>query len=243
MRSREYRRSLVTGMVAAMTLAGSARAQQPAAGDPLGQQLTALRQALAANQQALLHYAWIETTQMSYQGEVKSVQQMQCEYGPDGKVVKSPLATMPEDQSKPHGPLRRHIVDKKTAEIADYMDSVKVLTAEYVPPQPTRLQLAYQAGNASLSESPATGMVALAFKNYAQAGDALTLTFNDATKKMSSVNVNTWYKDPKGVVTLSVQFATLPDGTSYPNQSVLVAEAESVQIQITNSDYASQAAP
>lgn len=231
MRSRLSGYSLVGALVAAVACVGEAWAQ-----DPMQQQLAAIRQAMTANTEALHHYTWVETTQMSYKGEVKSVQQARCEYGPDSKVVKSPMGAPEQSQSKPRGPLRRHMVDKKTAEIAEYMDSVKILIGEYVPPQPPRLQLAFQAGNASMTPVP-PATVTFTFKNYAQAGDTLTLSFDQLVIKLTALDVSTWYKDPKGVITFSVQWATLPDGTSYPNQTVLVAEAENVKVTVTNSDY------
>jgi len=50
----------------------------------------------------------------------------------------------------------------------------------------------------------------LVFKDYAQPGDQMTLSFNTAAKKISSVNVNTYMDNPKDAVTLAVQMASLP---------------------------------
>ena len=224
-------RPFAGAMVFSMAFVGSAHAQ-----DPAGQQLAAIKQAMAVNQQALLHYTWIETTQMSYKGTVKSSQSAQCEYGPDGKVVKTPIGPPPPPPSKPPG-VRGKIAENKEDEIKAYMDSVKVLVGLYVPPDPEKLQLVYKAGNASLSSAPSSGTVSLIFKNYAQLGDALTLSFVEATKAISGVNVNTYLNDPKGVVTLSVQFATLADGTNHQSTTVLDATAQEVQVTVTNSDY------
>jgi len=43
--------------------------------------------------------------------------------------------------------------------------------------------------------------------------------------------------DPKDVVNLGVTFATLPDGISYPGQTVLDVTAKNMKVTITNSDY------
>ena len=65
----------------------------------------------------------------------------------------------------------------------------------------------------------------------------MTLSFNMATKKITSLNVNTWMDDPKDVVTLAVQFASLPDGTNYSQQSVLNATAKKLVVTTTSSNY------
>jgi hypothetical protein len=43
--------------------------------------------------------------------------------------------------------------------------------------------------------------------------------------------------DPKDVVTLAIQFASLPDSTNYVQQSVLNATAKKLIVTTTNSNY------
>jgi hypothetical protein len=43
--------------------------------------------------------------------------------------------------------------------------------------------------------------------------------------------------DPKDRVTLTVQMASLPDGTNYAQQTVLDATAKKLQVTTTNSNY------
>ena len=105
------------------------------------------------------------------------------------------------------------------------------------PPDPQKLDQAFKAGNASMSPNPSAQTVGLVFKNYAQSGDQLTLSFDAATKKVSSLNVNTYLDDPKDVVTLGVKMASLPDGTNYVQQTVLDATAKQLQVTTTNSNY------
>src|SRR6476620_12031034 len=74
-------------------------AQQPDGAAAKQEKLAALKQSLAKNQAALKQYAWIETTQISLKGEVKKQEQKQCQYGPDGKVQKTPIAGDAASQS------------------------------------------------------------------------------------------------------------------------------------------------
>ena len=116
-----------------------------------------------------------------------------------------------------------------------YMGQVKSLLGMYVPPNPQKMQAAFKAGNASIA--PASGAVNLVFKNYAQAGDQMTVTFDPAAKKVSHVDVNTYMDKPGDTVTLALNFASLPDGTNYVQQSVLNATAKQLVVTTTNSDY------
>jgi hypothetical protein len=99
------------------------------------------------------------------------------------------------------------------------------------------MEQAFKSGNASLNPNPAAQTVGIVFKNYAQSGDQMTLSFDTATKKVSALNVNTYLDDPKDVVTLAVKMASLPDGTNYVQQTVLDATAKQLQVTTTNSKY------
>jgi hypothetical protein len=65
----------------------------------------------------------------------------------------------------------------------------------------------------------------------------MTLSFDTAAKKISTVKIDTYLDDPKDAVTLAVQFASLPDNTNYVQQTVLDATAKNLVVTTTNSDY------
>ena len=186
---------------------------QTGAGADLQQKVAAVKQSVAENQQKLHQYQWTETTQLTLKGDAKPPTQATCQYGPDGKVQKTPLGAPPAPPSG--GRMKQKVIANKKEEMQDYMGQVKTLLALYVPPDPQRMQQALQSGKASLIPNPSSGVVQIVFKDYAQPGDQFTLSFNAAAKKISSVNVNTYLDEPKDTVTLAVQFASLPDGTNY----------------------------
>lgn len=205
------------------------------AGAELQQKLAAVKQSVAENQQKLHQYQWKETTQLTLKGNPKPPSQSACQYGPDGKVQKTPLTAPPPPPSG--GRMKQRVIANKKEEMKDYMGDVKGLLAKYVPPNPQSMQQAFQAGKVSLSPNPSSGVTQLVFKDYAQAGDQMTLSFDAATKKISSVNVNTYLDNPKDAVTLAIQFASLPDSTNYVQQTVLNATAKKLVVTTTNSDY------
>jgi hypothetical protein len=216
-------------LIAALLLASTVPAIAQANGD-LQQKLAAVKQSAAENQQKLHKYQWTETTQLNLKGDDKPPSQSMCQYGPDGKVQKIPMSAPPPPPSG--GRLKQRVVEKKKGEMKDYMGQVKTLLAMYVPPDSQRMQQAFQNDRAF-----PTGTGGIVFKDYAQPGDQMTITFDPASKKISSVNVNTYMDDPKDIVTLAVQFATLPDGTNYVQKSVLDATAKQLQVTTTNANY------
>ena len=199
----------------------------------LQQKLAAVKQAAAENKQRLLQYQWIETTQLTLKGDAKPPTQNSCRYGPDGKVQKTAIGPPPEQPSG--GRMKQKVIAKKKAEMKDYMQDVKTVLSMYVPPDPQKMQAAYQAGKVSLN--PVAGTVNLVFTDYAQPGDKMTLTFDTATKKITGLNINTYMGEEKDAVTLKVQMGSLPDGTNYEQQTVLDATAKKLVVTTTNSNY------
>jgi hypothetical protein len=222
-------------LVAVMLAVAPAIAQTGGAGGELQQKIGAVKQSLAENQQKLRQYQWTETTQLTLKGDPKPPQASLCQYSPDGTVQKMPIGAPPPPPSG--GRLKQRIIEKKKKEIQDYMAQVKTLLAMYVPPDPQKIALAFQAGKAFLNPNPASQAVAIIFKNYAQSGDQMTLSYDTATKKVTTLNVNTYMDDPKDAVTLAIQMSSLPDGTNYVQQTVLDATAKKLQVTTTNTNY------
>ena len=218
-------------MIAAVTLSiiAPALAQNPA----IQEKLAEVKQAAAENKQKIRQYQWTETTQLTLKGDAKPPTKNLCQYGPDGKVQKTMIGTPPPPPSG--GKMKQKVIANKKAEMKDYMQDVKTVLAMYVPPDPQKMQAAFQAGKVSLN--PAGSAVNLVFADYAQPGDKMTLTFDTAAKKISALKIDTYMGEEKDVVTLQVQMASLPDGTNYESQTILNATAKQLVVTTTNSDY------
>lgn len=191
-----------------------------------------VREAMAANTPKLRQYRWIETTQVMLKGEQKPATQKSCQYGPDGTAQKTPMGP-----PRPPGgaPLMRRMIEKKQAEMKQYMRDVKVVLNLYLPPDQQKMQQAKQAGNRSVN--PVPGALDLICKNYVQPGDQMTLTFDTNAKNVSALNINTYTGDAQDAVTLQMQMASLPDGTNYAQQTVLSATAKQLVLTTSNSNY------
>ena len=218
-------------MISAIVLSGAVPAISQNA--ELQEKLAAVKQSVGENRQRLQQYQWTETTQLTLKGDQKPPSQSMCQYGPGGQVQKTAISAPPPPPSG--GRMKQKVIANKKEEMQDYMGDVKNLLALYVPPDPQKMEQAFQAGKASLN--PSGGMVNLIFKDYAQPGDLMTLTFDEASKRIVSLSVNTYMGESKDAVTLQVQMASLPDGTNYVQQSVLNATAKQLVVTTTNSGY------
>jgi hypothetical protein len=194
-----------------------------------------IQQSIAANQQRLAHYTWQEQQTVSLKGEVKSQTLYQVQMGPDGKPQKTQLSAPPPP---PEGRrLKEHIIEKKEEELKQYAQQISDLVHSYVPPNPQKLQQAFQQGSGSLSRAGA-GAVQLAFTNYNMQGDSMKLIINPADKGIQSVDVSSYLNnDPKDAVTFTAQFAKLPDGTNHMASATVNGEKEHLTIQIQNMNY------
>jgi hypothetical protein len=219
----------VAGTVA--LLATPILAQQPG----MPEKLAAVKQSAAVNQQALRQYRWTEMIQVSVNGEVRANRQMACQYGADGKPACTPTGPPPQ-QPEARG-IRGRVMEHKKEDMQEYMQQVKGVIGMYVPPQASLMEKAFQAGNASIAPMPGAGEAGLNFKSYAQPGDAMSLDFRMATKKLAGISVNTYVGDPSSPVSMTVQFAQLPDGTNYPAQVVVNAAAKGIQVTQSNVNY------
>jgi hypothetical protein len=203
-------------------------------GADMQQKMMALQQSAQMNKQQLMQYQWTETSQLTLKGEPKPQRMFLCQYGPDGSVMKTPIGAPPPDNAG-GGRLRQRVVEKKKAEMKDYMEDVQALLKLYVPPNPQLMQQAMQRKAVTLSMTPGTGVAQVIFTNYAKPGDSMTIGFDTNSKKIMTIAVRTYMDAPQDGVTLNVTMGTLPDGTSYAQQTVLNAQAK--QLMVTTNSY------
>jgi len=194
-----------------------------------------IQQSVAENQQRLAHYTWQEQQTVSLKGEVKSQTLYQVQMGPDGKPQKTQLSAPPPPPSG--GRMKQRVIEKKKGELKEYAEQISELVHSYVPPNPQKMQQAFQQGSASVSKA-GPDAVQVAFTNYNLQGDSMKLVFNTAQKGIQSVQVSSYLNnDPSDAATFTAQFAKLPDGTNHMSSATVNGEKKQLTIQIQNMNY------
>jgi len=219
--------------VAAVALAAAvAVAQNP----QVEEKLMAIKQNMAKNKQQLAQYTWTETETISLKGEVKDTRMYQVSMV-NGQQQKTEISDQKASGGGGgrDGRLKQHIVQKKTEEFKEYAQSIGALVKQYTTPDPDRLMQAKQQGNVSLT--PGSGTISLVIKSFVKPNDQVTMTISEQTKSPVSMQVNSYLDDPKDVVTLSAQFAKLPDGTNHVTTATVNGVQKHLTVQDTNSNY------
>jgi hypothetical protein len=230
-------------MLSTGLLAGSLTAKLIAQNPELQQKIAEVKQAAAANKQALAQYTWVEQVTISLKGEQKKQEHFQVRLGPDGKPQKQSLDPPSQPAAEPAGGgrggrVKEHVVEKKKEEYKDYADQIKSLIEQYVPPEKELLEQAAQKGNIALSPQPgAEGQYRLAVTNYIKQGDNMTLLFDKARKSLAGVTIASYLDDPKDAVNVSVQFTSEPSGLNHIASETINGVSKQLTIAIQNSSY------
>jgi hypothetical protein len=230
--------ALFLAAVSTLILSAQTPTQTPA------ERVAALKASLAASQTAIRKYEWIETTVLSLKGEEKSRKQLRCYYGADGKLQKLPVegaaaAPKPAPQAsggRRGGRVKENIIENKKDDMQEYMGRAVALVHKYLPPTPALLQKAKDAGKVAVTPAD-QGHVRLDFTDYLQPGDRLSAVVNGTSNTLVSVAIGTYLEKKDDVVSLDVQFGSLPDGTSYTSQTTLDAKAKNVRVVIQNTGH------
>jgi hypothetical protein len=222
--------------IAMVTVVGVlvASAQNP----ELQQKVAEVKEAMAANKQALAQYTWQEQVTVSLKGEQKKQEHFQVRLGPDGKPQKQSLDAPQAPAAPSGGRIKQRVVEKKKDEYKDYVDQIKALIQQYVPPDKDMLGQAAQKGNIALGPAGgAPGQYQLVLSNYVKQGDNMTLVFDKERKALVSVTVASYLSDPKDAVNVSVTFAGIPGGPNHVASQSIDGVSKQLTIVITNSLY------
>ena len=196
--------------------------------------LMALKQNQGINKQKLAQYTWTETETIAIKGEVKDTKIYQVQMV-KGKQQKTEVSNEKAQRGGREGRIKECIIEKKTEEYEQYGQQFATLAKQYTAPDPERLMQAKQAGNVSLQLGNST--VALVIKNYVKQGDSITFTIDPQSKRLQNVRVQSYVDDPKDAVTVSAEFAQLPDGTNHVASTLIDGASKQLTVNEVNSNY------
>ena len=201
---------------------------------PTDENFAAVRESLEQSRHNLRGYHWKETVVIRHNGEDKSTLMNSCVYDASGKLVRTPEPVPANAQMNGvHGAAPT----AEKAEVQAYEHSAVALMRSYVPPDPARLRKAWQAGRMTTDVIEAGHRVKLSFKDYEKPGDEMVVEVNPQSHEVLKVAVNSFLATARDAVTMNVDMASLPDGTSYPARVRLDTPARQMGLTVTNTDY------
>ncbi len=196
-----------------------------------------IKQNLEASMQNLKGYEWLETTTIYKDNEAKSKSQNQCYYDVNNKLVKVPTAASSGGDEKQARGLRGKIVENKKEEMSAFVKQCIAKVHEYLPPNPAKLQTTYASGKTSVQVLEPNKKFRLDFSDYLQAGDKLGVSIDKEKNLLTGINVDTYVEKPENKVNFSIRYALLPDGTQYPEETVMLLPSEGLKVVIRNEGY------
>jgi hypothetical protein len=126
------------------------------------------------------------------------------------------------------------VIEKKTAEMKEYVTQLMTLSKSYMKPDPDKLKQAAQAGKASFS---AGDDVTLGFTDYFKEGDSLEISLSKANQSMNHLKASTYLEDEEDQVKIGLNFAQLADGTNYLLAMQIDSLKKKLTLKVTSYDH------
>jgi hypothetical protein len=199
---------------------------------PMQQKIAAVEASMAKNKQMLGQYTWQQLETVSVRGDVKKTALYQVQLGADGKPVKTDIS-----QSQPTNQRRFGIRHRIAQNYENYGKQIASLAQSYTQYQAGKLQQLFAQGKVALKSAGTPGFDSIVVSDYVKPGDSVTIVIDRATKSVVSLAINSYLDGPSDPVTISAQFAKLPDGTNHVSSVTVNGESKSLVVQQTNLDY------
>ncbi len=212
----------------AMVIAPPSRAQSP----DLQQHVAEIKQAMSLNKQVLAQYTWQEQQTVSVKGEVKKQELFQVRLGPDGQPQKTSLDPDQSSGGRKHG-----IKHRIQEDYENYAHDIAALAQSYAQPDPGKLQQMFEQGNVLLGSAGVPNEVKIVIQGYIKQGDSVTIIFNKTQQAIQSLQISSYLNDPKDAVTISAQYAQLPDGPNHVTSMEVNGVSKQLIVNEQNSNY------
>jgi hypothetical protein len=199
-------------------------------------QIQEMQKAAVANAQQLHRYQWTESTTLSVNGDQKPAKKSLCHYGPDGTLQKTPLGPPQQPPKASGGPIRKMIAEKKIEEFQRETAEIHSVAGIYLPLNSASLKEALHTRRVDFEKEGGDDN-AIVIHDYAKPGDELRLVLDVATMHLQRIVVKTYLDKPENILTASVDFSSLQDGTSYPSVTTINAPSKKISIITLNSNF------
>jgi hypothetical protein len=186
---------------------------------------------MAENAKRLHQYTYKQRTEVLYKGEDKIVRLNAVRFGPDGQRQATLISQTGGEEATGLG---HRIVNKKRAEVKEYVDRLSALIENYLPPDPEKLRKALTTAEIV----PAGSALTLTMKGYLKSGDSLALFVDTATRKVKRVDLKTALD--KDSISVTAEMASIPDGPDYPGLIKIKVPPKNLEINISASDFVKQ---
>jgi hypothetical protein len=191
-----------------------------------------IAQARKANADLMRQYTWHSRTELIMSGQVKDTRIDLVNYGPDGKLKRTPL----NDQSAPlpRGFLRKAAAEDEKKKTEEYLAGLRALLDQYT--LSTSGKVLDFMEQAKIAGPDSQGLIHFTGNGVVVPGDSMTVSADMASRQTRRITVNTFFQGD--AVELTATFKTLAaGGLVYTAFAEVTVPAKQMNLQVQNFDY------
>lgn len=204
---------------------------------PPGQIIAAFADEQARNKTALAEYIWQQQEIVSIKDRLESQRLFQVEIGRDGRTEKMAL-DLPEETSsslKGHG-VQAWVAQKNKHAVQQYARELQELAETYVEASPDLLRSAYDRRDISMKPA-ARGSTQVLIHNYLKPDDTATLTFDEKTNELQSIDAASYVTSSKEPVEIHARFVKIQNGPDHIDEITALNPKRKLSVLIRHLEY------
>ena len=203
-----------------------------------GQIIAAFADEQVRNKAALVEYIWQQQEIISIKGRLESQGLFQVEIGRDGRAEKMPL-DLPEETSsslKAERGMGAWAVQKKKHAVQQYARELQELAETYVEASPDLLRSAYDRRDISMKPA-ARGSTQMLIHNYLKPDDTATLTFDEKTNELQSIDATSYVTSSKDPVEIHASFSKIQNGPNHIDEISTLDPKRKLSVLVRHLEY------
>jgi hypothetical protein len=192
----------------------------------------------ARNKSALLEYTWQQQEIILIKDRFESQRLFQVEVGSDGRTEKMPLDLPEETSSSQKGErgVREWVMEKRKRAVQQYASELQGLAEAYVEASPDLLRSAHGRGDISMKPA-ARGSRQMLIHNYLKPDDTATLTFDEKTNELQSIDATSYLTSAKGPVEIHAKFLKIQNGPDHIDEISALDPKKRISVLVRHLEY------
>jgi hypothetical protein len=190
------------------------------------------------NRTALLEYTWQQQEIILIKDRFDSQRLFQVEVGSDGRTEKM-ASDLPEETSssqKGERGVREWVMEKRRRAVQQYASELQGLAEAYVEASPDLLRSAHGRGDISMKRV-ARGSRQMLIRNYLKPDDTATLTFDEKTNELQSIDATSYMTSAKVPVEIHGKFSKIQNGPNHVDEVSALDPKKKISILVRHLEY------
>jgi hypothetical protein len=200
--------------------------------------IAAFADAQTKNKAALMEYTWQRQEIILIKDRFDSQRLFQVEVGSDGRTEKTPL-DLPEETSstqKTERGVREWVMEKRKRAVQQHARELQGLAESYVEASPDLLRSAYDRHDISM-KPVARGSRQMLIRNYLKPDDTATLTLNEKTNELQSIDATSYLTSTKEPVEIHAKFSKIQNGPDHIDEISALDPKKKISVLVRHLEY------